>query len=85
MKTLPTGDALLKRAKELGVITGDDGNYIVPGLGNVPFQASDQEIQRRVIEAERHMREHRLWVVAVIAAIASALSALAAWIAVVCK
>lgn len=82
MKTLPTGELLLKRARELGVVVDGEGGCLVPGEGNVPFQASEQEIQRRVIEAERHIREHRLWIVAVIAAIGSTLSALVALIAV---
>ena len=82
MTELPTGEALHKRAKVLGVITDSDESAVMPGQGNVPFLASDHEIQKRVIEAEKHIREHRLWIVALISAIASVISAAAAWYAV---
>lgn len=85
MRKLPTGEDLRDRAKELGVITDSDDTYAVPSEGNVAFQASDHEIQRRVIEAERHLREHRLWIIAVISALASVISALAAWAAICYK
>jgi len=45
-------------------------------------RASDYELQRRVQEAERSLRESRLWILAIISAIASVLSAVAAIIAV---
>lgn len=82
MAVLPTGDPLHKRARVLGVITDSDESVVIPGQGNVPLQASDYEIQRRVIEAEKHLREHRLWIVALVSAIASAISAAAAWYAI---
>ena len=82
---LPTGDALQARAKELGVIIASDQCILVPGTGNVPHPVSEYELQRRVVEAERHLREHRLWVVALISAIASVASAVGAWLAVIAK
>jgi hypothetical protein len=39
------------------------------------YRAPEHEIQRRVLEAERHQREGRLWMVALISAIASVVSA----------
>lgn len=83
MRKLPVGDALRKRAKQLGVAMETDQSVVVPSCGNVPLIAEDYELQRRVLEAERHMREHRLWLVAVISAIASLVSAVAAWLAVI--
>ena len=41
-------------------------------------RALDYELQRRVIEAERTIREARLWWIAVISAVASVVSALTA-------
>jgi hypothetical protein len=82
-KSLPTGEALRKRAEELGVvITKDDPNE-PSGVYEI-FRAvvSEAEVQRRVIDAERHLQAQRMWVIAVIAAIASIVSALAAWCAV---
>ncbi len=75
-KKLPTDETeVLKLAEELGVSTHgtlnpDKGRYNIP------------ELQNRIINAQRAIREGRLWWVAVISAIASMFSALAAWIAV---
>lgn len=81
-KRLLEGEALMKRAQELGVNT-DSGNFVnIAGKGSVPLPAPEYEIQRRILEAERHIREHKLWVVALVSAIASVISAVAAWVAV---
>jgi len=82
----PEGDALFNRAKELGVSTGTGDSYVDPSLFKSvrEFQAPEHEIQRRVLEAERHQRESRLWMVA-LASVASAFlagaSAYVAWLA----
>ena len=82
-KQVLTGHELVERAMELGVyIYRDDAN--VP-IGTNPVMApivSEIEIQRRVMEAERHLREHRLWVVAVVSAVIAFISVIAAWSAV---
>lgn len=83
MRKLLVGDELRKRAEQLGVAMETDQSVVVPGHGNVSLIAEDYELQRRVLEAERHIREHRLWLVAVISAIASLVSAVAAWLAVI--
>lgn len=44
---------------------------------------SEPELQRRVLDAERSLREARLWIIALVSAIASVVSAIAAWTAVV--
>ena len=78
--TLLTSAALESRARELGVdIEGDPRTH--SSSGRAP-RASDYELQRRVLEAERGIRDSRLWILAVISAIASVLSAAAAMIAV---
>lgn len=76
MKRLPTGEALEQRAGELGV-----------SFHSLATQAGNDHsiLQQRVIEAERAIRESRLWIVALVSAIASLVSALAAWTAVACK
>lgn len=79
---LLTGDALVRRAHELGVVTTGEGLVTIPGSGTVAVPAPEYEIQRRVLEAERHLREHRLWLFAMASAIASGISALAAWFAI---
>ena len=82
-KRILTGHELVERAKDLGIsIYRDDAN--VP-IGTNPIMApvvSEFEIQRRVMDAERHLREHRLWVVAVVSAVIAFISAIAAWSAV---
>lgn len=78
--TLLTGEALESRARELGVdVEGDPRTH--SSSGRSP-RASNYDLQRRVLEAERGIRESRLWILAVVSAIASVLSAAAAMIAV---
>jgi type IV secretory pathway component VirB8 len=74
-KKLLEGKALEERAKELGCYFSGPDTIMLP-------VGSDWELQRRVIEAERSIRESRLWIVALISAIASVVSALTAIIAV---
>ena len=74
------GEELESRAQALGVdVEGDPRPQ--SSSGRAP-RAPDHELQRRVAEAERSIRESKLWLLALISAIASALSAAAAIIAV---
>lgn len=75
MAKILRGDDLLARARQLGV--SESGSYV--GERCVFDEA---EMQRRVMEAERHVRENRIWLMAALSALASAISAVAAWIAV---
>lgn len=80
MSTLPAGEELERRCQELGVdTTGEPRTQSVSG--NRP-RASDFELQRRLMEAERSARENKLWIVALLSAVASVVSAVAAWVAV---
>lgn len=83
MRKMLNGHELIDRAESLGVwIYREDEN--IP-IGQKPLMAaivSEYEIQRRVTEAERHIREHRLWIVAMVSAVASVLSALVSVFAV---
>jgi hypothetical protein len=76
MNKLLTGDALEKRAKKLGV----SFHALANSTGN-----DHSILQNRVIEAEKHIRESRLWIFALFSAIASVISAISAWVAVVYK
>ena len=80
MKQLLTGNELEQCARALGV--NIEGDLITQSSLGHAKRAPDYELQRRVIEAERAMRESRLWLLAIIAAIASVASAIAAIIAV---
>ena len=83
MAKLLEGDQLEQRARELGVdVVGEPRTQ--SSSGRAP-RASDNELQRRVIEAERSIRESRLWMLAVISAIASVISAIIAFVAVAKK
>jgi hypothetical protein len=83
MAKLLEGDQLEQRARKLGVdIAGELRTQ--SSSGRAP-RAPDYELQRRVTEAERRLRESRLWILAMISAVASVLSALVALIAVVRK
>lgn len=69
---VPRGEVLIERANELGVslkhLYDSNGNLLEP------------ELQRRVLEAEKSMRERRGYIVAVAAALIAGVSAVAAWI-----
>jgi len=83
MAKLLQGDALEKRAMELGVDV--QGPPITQSSSGRSRRADDHELQRRVQEAERHIREQRLWLIAVISAVASVVSAITALVAVMSK
>ena len=81
MGKLLQGDELEQRAGELGVdIQGDA--LTQSSSGRRP-RADDAELQRRVLDAERSIRESRLWLLALLSALASVVSAIAAWVAAV--
>lgn len=80
MKKLLQGDALEQRARKLGVDTA--GDPITHSASGTRARASDHDLQRRVAEAERGIRESWLWRLALISAIASVISAATAMIAV---
>ena len=83
MAKLPEGDRLERRDWKLGVdITGEPRTQ--SSSGRTP-RATDYELQRRVIEAKRSVRESWLWMLALVSAVASVLSALAAYIAIARK
>jgi len=80
MKKILEGDVLEQRARQLGVdIQGDP---ITQSSSGRQSRASDYELQRRVIEAERSIRESKVWILAIISALASVISAAAALLAV---
>lgn len=80
MSNLLSGGDLERRCQKLGIDITDDPSA-VSTRGDRP-RASDAELQRRLIEAERSLREQKLWILAVVSAIASVVSAIAAWFAV---
>jgi sugar diacid utilization regulator len=83
MNKLLQGEELEKRAKDLGVdIQGPPRTQSVSGSSP---RADDHELQKRVQETERSIRENRLWLIAVISAIASVVSAITALVAVLIK
>ena len=75
---------LVRRAEKLGLPI-DSGVYRPSNQAVTPIPVADYELHRRIREEERHRREHRLWIVAVLAAAFAFPSALAAWVPVLCK
>ncbi len=73
MKKILKGNALEKYAIKLGIDIED--NSITQSVSGRNKRASDSELQKRVFEAERSIRENRLWLVALISSIASVISA----------
>jgi hypothetical protein len=80
MKRILEGDALEQRAREIGVDT--QGGPITQSSSGRHKRADDYELQKRVLEAERSIRESRLWLIALVSAIASVVSALTALLVV---
>jgi hypothetical protein len=79
MANLLEGNKLEQRCRELGInIQGSPRTQ--SSSGDNP-RASDYELQRRLIEAERSIRENRTWIVALLSAIASVVSAITALVA----
>ena len=79
MAILPADEIELRKlADKLGVSTH---GTVDPEKGktNIP------ELQNRIINTQRSIREGRLWWIALISAISSLLSALAAWMAVLMR
>jgi hypothetical protein len=79
MTKLSQGDELEKRCVELGVSV-EGPPLTQSSSGRLP-RASDFELQRRLLEAERSVRESKLWLLALVSALASVLSAAVALIA----
>ena len=77
MKKLLQDKELKLRAIELGVSTHE--------LATSNGVESEPLLQERVMNAERHQREHKLWIVAVISAIIAIISMFFAFLAVAYK
>jgi hypothetical protein len=84
MKALLSGQPLRNRADKLGVSFAGL-QHSEPSITGDPNSLNDGELQRRVMEAERHKREASLWLVALISAIASVISAITAFCAVLMR
>ncbi len=78
---MPEHDDLLRKAQKLGIPT-NSGIFKPRDTAWDELAITDYELQRRIREEQRHRREHRLWIVALISAAIAFLSALAAWWAV---
>ncbi len=81
MKKLLQGDNLENKARQLGVDT--QGSPITQSSAGRQKRADDSELQRRVIEAERAIRESKLWQIAIIAAVAAVFSAITSLISAI--
>jgi hypothetical protein len=74
MGKLPKDEIELRKiANKLGVITH--------GLADSKGHTDIAELQSRIINTKRSIREGRLWIIALVSATASVLSAIAAWFA----
>ena len=67
-------DDLIEQAKKLGAPISS-GTYKPKTEAWDELAVTDYELPRRIREEQRHRREHRLWIVAVISAVFAILSA----------
>lgn len=74
-------ESLLKEAKELNIPT-QSGIYKPKHEAWTPIEITEYELQRRINEEKRHIREHKIYKLAFASSIASIFSAFAAVIAV---
>jgi hypothetical protein len=77
-------DDLKKRAEQLGVPV-NSGVYKPKSEAWDELQITNYELHRRIREEERHVREHRLWIVAVVSAVIAVFAAIAAWVPIFVK
>lgn len=83
MQKLLTGEALRTHAVKLGVVlTIDDPNESKGSYEMFRAVISESELQKRVLEAERHIQAQRMGWVAIVASGASVVSAITALLAV---
>ena len=75
-------EELIRRAEALGIPT-NSGMYMPRNEAVDELAITDYELHRRIREEERHRREHRLWIVAVVSAVIAFLSAIGAWLAII--
>jgi hypothetical protein len=69
---------LKNKAEKLGIPT-NSGIYKPKTEAWSELAITEYELHRRIREEERHRREHRLWIVAVISAVIALGSAIATW------
>lgn len=77
-------DDLIARCKQLGVPI-NSGLFKPNSEPWTEIQIENYELHRRIREEERHRREHRLWIVAVISAVIAVLAAIASWVPIFVK
>ena len=82
MAKLLQGADLLKKAEALGVNVYTPPKDNLGSLLGTPSEAAEHELQTRVMNAENHLRQDKLWKVALVSAFASVASAVAAFLAV---
>lgn len=71
-------DDLLRKAEKLGIPT-KSGIYKPNNEAWNELEITGYELHRRIREEQRHRREHRLRIVAVVSALIALLSAFGAW------
>jgi hypothetical protein len=77
-------DELKKHAQKLGVPV-NSAVYKPTTEAWVELQITEYELHRRIREEERHRREHRLWIAALVSAGIAILAAIAAWLPLILK
>jgi hypothetical protein len=75
-------DELIRKAEQLGVPISS-GIYKPKTEAWDELAITDYELHRRIREEQRHRREHRLWIVAVISAVIAFISAVIAFLSAV--
>jgi len=85
MSKLLTGNELEERCKELGIDTLGEVQSAEKIHARIRLRALDSELQVRLMDYERSVRESRMWLMALLSALASVASAIVAVVAVLYK
>ncbi len=85
MSKLLTGEALEQRCQRLGIDTLGDIQSAKEIHGRIRLRATDEQLQKRLLEYERSVRESRMWMLALVSSLASLCSAAVAVVAVLGK
>ncbi len=82
MSKMPTGQDLINACEKKGIDIQGERILFEDLKKTHRAQATDYELQQRLIEFKRHLRESRMWMLALISALTSFASAIIALVAV---
>lgn len=81
MKKLPQGIELVFRARELGIGVEEGVSLLSGDFQRTLTPHEEADLQNRVMEVEKHLRQDRLWTLALVSSVAAVVSSVTALVA----